>query len=181
MLYSAAPKGDLESENVHVCVWPPLTKSRAPIFQVVWVLVSMPRPLSWQTCLPTTLEQMGNPPGQKQEGDRGGGVGFLRGRDIKGQGTLQLKGTLTPAPVHQRLVASCIFSLPGSKGHSDPFCPPIPIWQRSPHMTPTLWLQDCHPQTTAVAGSPTTSPSPLSGASHQDSLSTLTYFHTRPL
>ena len=48
MLYSAAPKGDLESENVHVCVWPPLTKSRAPIFQVVWVLVSMPRPLPSQ-------------------------------------------------------------------------------------------------------------------------------------
>ena len=34
----------------------------------------------------------------------------------------------------------------------------------------TLWLQDCHPQTTAIPKSPTTSPSPLSGASHQDSL-----------
>lgn len=75
-----------------------------------------------RTCLPTTPRADGKSPGQKQEGDRRWGR-FPERKDIKGQGMLQLKGTLTPAPVHQRLVASCIFSLPGSKGHSDSILP----------------------------------------------------------
>lgn len=48
---------------------------------------------------------------------------FPERKDIKGQGTSQLRRTLTPSPVHQRLVARCVFSLPGSRGHSDSILP----------------------------------------------------------
>lgn len=123
-------------------------------------------------------------PGQKR-GEPAGvwGGRFPERKDTKGEGKSQLKGTMTPTPLHQRLVARCVFILPGSWATSDSILPShlTVITTRAYLLCGFKIALRSPPQTTAVAVAPRTSPSPLSGASHQDSLSTWTYFHTPPI
>lgn len=120
-------------------------------------------------------------------GGAGGPGRFPERKDTKGEGKSQLKGTMTPTPLHQRLVARCVFILPGSWATSDSILPShLTVITTHAHLLCGFKIAlRSPPQTTAVAVAPRTSPSPLSGASHQDSLSTWTYFrtyfHTRPI
>lgn len=93
------PKGDLESENVHVCVCGhPSLSLGLPFSKLYGSWSPCPGLCLGRTHYPTTPRADGKSPGDKSRRGIGGGVGFLRGR-IKGQGTLQLKGTLHPLPV----------------------------------------------------------------------------------
>ena len=144
----------------------------------------MPRLLSWQglACLSAHSPWSGcvKSPGQKLGGRQGR---FPERKDTKGEGKSQLKGTMTPTPLHQRLVARCVFILPGSWATSDSILPShLTVITTHAHLLCGFKIAlRSPPQTTAVAVAPRTSPSPLSGSSHQDSLSTWTYFHTPPL